>query len=172
MTMKLIMAKANKEDVKEIIAYKNEVGSESDNLLFGGNEFNDTHIEREMASIDFLNSSLTSVMYVGKIDSEIVSIGSLYGRIGRERIDHRAGLAISVKKRYWNQGIATKMIKELINFARDSEKLKIIELEVRTDNIYAIQLYNKLGFEQIGTYRKFFNINDKYYDAILMNLYL
>jgi len=43
---------------------------------------------------------------------------------------------------------------------------------VRSDNASALSLYEKLGFERIGTYRRFFRIGETDYDAELLNLYL
>jgi RimJ/RimL family protein N-acetyltransferase len=43
---------------------------------------------------------------------------------------------------------------------------------VKASNFKAIKLYEKLGFEQIGTHKNYFNINGEYDDEILMDLYL
>ena len=48
----------------------------------------------------------------------------------------------------------------------------MIETHVRSDNASAISLYEKLGFERIGTYRRFVRIGEVDYDAELMTLYL
>ncbi|CCQ95911.1 Acetyltransferase [[Clostridium] ultunense Esp] len=158
MSQHLKISKAKKEDAEKVLEFLNIIGGESDNLLFGENEFKDMPVEKEMAIIEDINLSDKSVMYLGKIGEEIVSIGSLQGFINRTRIAHRGGLAISVKKKYWNQGIGTKMMEELITFAKDIAKLEVIELEVRIDNLSAIKLYEKLGFERIGVYKKFLKL--------------
>ncbi|GFN34445.1 GNAT family N-acetyltransferase [Tepidimicrobium xylanilyticum] len=168
----LKISKARKEDAQKVLEFLNIVGGESDNLLFGENEFKNMPVKREMEIIENINSSDKSVMFVGKIGEEIVSIGSLQGLTGRTRIAHRGRLAISVKKKYWNQGIGTKMMEELIAFAKDIAKLEVIELEVRSDNLSAIRLYEKFGFKRIGLYKKYFKIGEEYFDALLMNLYL
>ena len=63
------------------------------------------------------------------------------------------------------------MIERLIAFAK-SASICVIELEVKEDNKNAIALYEKMGFEKIGQYKKYFCIEGMYYDAYLMNLYL
>lgn len=165
----IIIRKAKTKDAKEIINYLNQVGGESDNLLFGFNEFS-MSIEDEKAYIKKINSSFRDCMLIALIDNEIVGIASLQG-YNRIRVEHRGNLAVSVKKKYWHQGIATKIIKRLIDFAKE-RKIVVIELEVKSDNFNAINLYKKLGFEKIGVYKKFLKINEKFYDAYLMNLYL
>jgi RimJ/RimL family protein N-acetyltransferase len=46
--------------------------------------------------------------------------------------------------------------------------IKVIELEVITDNARAIALYHKTGFTDIGIYKDFFNVNGMFKDAIIM----
>ena len=47
-------------------------------------------------------------------------------------------------------------------------KIKIIELEVITDNAGAIALYHKMGFVDIGIYKFYFYVNGMFKDAIVM----
>jgi RimJ/RimL family protein N-acetyltransferase len=164
----LSIVKAAPEDAAAIIVYLNEIGGESDNLLFGKGEFN-MSVEQEQAFISNINTSPNSILLLGKMKGEIVSVGSLSGN-AKLRIAHRGELAISVKKAKWGHGIATAMLTELIKFGNIAS-MEVIQLEVKTDNEKAIRLYEKLGFKKIGTYEKFFKINGQYYDAYLMNLY-
>jgi RimJ/RimL family protein N-acetyltransferase len=165
----LIIERACPEDAAGIIEYLNIVGGESNNLLFGENGFIMT-VEEEKAFIEKFNNSDKSLLLVGKIDNVIVSIVSLSGSV-RERIAHRGEIAVSVKKAFWGLGIATLMINELIQFAKHTANMEILQLEVITDNERAIGLYEKLGFEKIGIYKKFIKIKEEYSDAYLMNLY-
>ncbi len=168
--LKLDIAQAVKADAEKIIEYLNIVGGESDNLLFGGGEFK-ISVKDEEDFIENISKSDTSALLIGKISGEIVSIASLNSS-PRERIAHQADLAISVKKKYWNIGVATHMMAAAISFAKQNSKTEILHLGVKAENQNAIALYKKMGFEKIGEYKKFFKIDGKYYDEILMNLYL
>lgn len=166
---KLIIRRAVKNDAEKIIEYLNIIGGESENLLFGENEFN-ISVESERSFIESMNSSDRNILLVGVINEEIVGISSLQG-YERERISHRGNIAVSVKKKYWHKGIATQMINEVIKFAK-SASITVIELEVKAENTNAIALYEKMGFEKIGVYKKSVKINGEYYNDYLMNLYL
>lgn len=166
----LMIEKVKPEDAKEILEYLSIIGGESDNLLFGKNGISIT-IEQESNFIKNINNSSKSCMVLGRINGTIVSVVSLSGS-ERERIAHRGEIAVSVRKDYWNLGIATVMMEEVISFAKEMANIEVIGLEVKSDNSSAIHLYEKLGFKRIGTYEKFFKINGKYYDSELMNLYL
>jgi len=166
----LTVAKAEKRDAVRILDYLNLVGGESDNLLFGRNGFS-LDVAAEEQFIETVNASAASALLVGRIGEEIVSVASIQSP-RRERIAHQADVALSVKKAHWGVGIGAAMMRAMIEFARSTGTIEIVHLGVRSDNVRAIELYKRLGFEQIGLYRKFFKIDGKYADEILMNLYL
>lgn len=166
----LIIRRADPFDAEDMLKYLNRIGGESDNLLFGKDGFKDISVEKEAAFIKNFKDTDNSIMLVGEKNNEIVAVCSLAG-FDRERIAHRADLAISVEKAYCGQKIGQRMIEALIDFAKGS-KLEVIELQVRCDNERAIALYENVGFEKIGTYKKFFKFGNEYADAYLMNLYL
>ena len=116
-----------------------------------------------------LSDYIPAFLEEGYIGAELASVAALKGMHGRA--SHRAALAISVRQKFWHRGVGTQMMNRLIEHAR-AGGIEVIELEVRSDNASAINLYQKMGFERIGTYRSFFRIGDQEYDADLMNLYL
>ena len=88
--------KAEKTDAQRLLDYLNIVGGESDNLLFGANEFHMT-VEQEEEFIESINNSKTSVLLVGFINDTVVCIGSVSTPTW-ERISHRGELGMSVLK--------------------------------------------------------------------------
>ena len=165
----LIIKKVMEDDAERVLNYINLVSGESENLTFGINEFNHT-VAEEKKTIQAINNSKNSIMLIGEINNQIVAMGNI-GGLSKSRIKHRGTLAISVLKEYWNLGIGTKMIGELIKFAK-SHCIEVVDLEVRTDNVYAVRMYKKAGFEIIGVYKKYFKINEEYYNAYIMTLEL
>lgn len=161
---------AVKEDAQAIIDYCNVVGGESDHLLFGENEFGMT-LKQEEQFIEGLANSKTAGLFIALIDGEIVSVANL-STPARQRAAHTSEIGITVRKKFWGLGIASAMLASLIDFAKASQQIEIIGLEVKADNVMARELYKKRGFVEIGRYPKFFKIEGKYYDKILMNLYV
>ncbi len=166
----LIIEKAKVSDAKAIVEYLNVVGGESDNLLFGKGEFR-LSVEQEEAHIENLNKTETSALFIGKVEGEIVSVAS-FSSAPRKRIAHHGDLAISVKKEFWGLGIGYAMIEKVKEFGKENGVTKIIHLGVRSDNVNAIKLYKKCGFEEIGVFKDYFKIDDEYFDEILMNCYI
>ena len=72
-------------------------------------------------------------------------------------------LSLVVDPEYRNKLIASNLIDYLISELDDN--LKMITLEVRTNNIPAIKLYEKFGFEVVNVRKKYYANGD---DAYLM----
>lgn len=162
----LTLRKAEKADAANILAYLNQVGGESDNLLFGKDEMQ-LPVEAEEEFIQSTNACKTSVLLVGLVENEIACVGSISAS-SRERIAHLGEVAVSVAKKYWRLGIGEALMKELIAFARQTGKLKTLYLGVRDGNDGAIALYHKLGFVEYGRFPGFFCINGQFEDELLM----
>ena len=162
----LTLRKAEKADAANILAYLNQVGGESDNLLFGKDGMQ-MPVEAEEEFIESVNTSETSVMLVGFIGEEVACVGSI-SVSSRQRIAHLGEVAVSVAKKYWRLGIGEALMKELIAFARQTGKLKTLYLGVRDGNGGAVALYRKLGFAEYGRFPGFFHIHGQFEDEILM----
>ena len=157
------------DDAKELVEYMDTVGSQSDNLSFGA-EGSGFTVNQEREFLKNFLSNEKNAMFVARHNDKIV------GNIGLtnlpKRFSHRATIGVSVLKDYWGKGIATKLIKQTIDFAKNKAKLDLISLEVRTDNNRAIELYERFGFRKIGVFEKFFKINDEFFDSYIMILEL
>ena len=57
---------------------------------------------------------------------------------------------LTVQKDYRRQGIATALFKQVAEFLITNAQSETIGLDVDKDNVGAINLYKKLGFEQYG----------------------
>lgn len=163
------ISKLKPEEAEEYLEYLKKIGGESDNLSFGS-EGLPISVEEEQIYLRENFTTDKSVIYVWKQEGEIIGCSS-FSSLPR-RCAHRGEVSISVRKAYWNQGIGSELLKAAISFAQEIAKAEVISLEVITVNESAIALYKKFGFEEIGLYKKFFKINETYYDAYLMNLYL
>ncbi len=166
----ILFRNAEVTDAEKMIEYLNAVGGESDNLLFGKDEFHLT-LEQEKAYLSNAKNDPNMLMLLGFIDDKLISTTHI-SNSNRARIAHNAEIAISVKKEYWNMGIGSAAMNEIITYAKNTKTIKTICLGVRSGNDNAIKLYEKFGFEKIGVHKNYINVNCKYYDEILMDLYL
>ena len=72
---------------------------------------------------------------------------------------------IVVRKAFRHQGIGQTLLDELISLTKQAG-LDKMHLEVNCNNLPAINLYEKNGFQKVGVRPKYYNKTD---DAILMD---
>lgn len=154
------------EDAKAVIEFTKKAGSETDNLTFGAEGLEVTP-EQEALFLQEMREDLRATFLCAWKDGKLIGTGFLGGMDRRMR--HRARLAVSILKSEWDQGVGSRMMERLIDFAKEAG-IEIINLEVRSDNKRAMHLYEKYGFRYIGTSPAFFRIGDEYIDFELMYL--
>ena len=155
--MNTIIEKATSEDAAEMLQYLKKIGSETNNLTFGAEGLPFT-VEAEEEYIRRIENSCDEIMLVAKENGKIVGDASL-SRLPR-RMNHRGDLGISVLKEYWNKGIGSQLLLEIIKFAKENS-FEIIDLQVRSDNVSAIHLYEKFGFKKIGIHPAFLKVGNE-----------
>lgn len=77
-------------------------------------------------------------------------------------VDHADVSAIAVHEKYRNMGVATLLLKKIVDICV-SNKFNSIFLEVRVSNLIAISLYEKLGFSKIATRKNYYPDNEDAY---------
>lgn len=155
--MCIINEKATPADAAALLAFLKQVGGETENLTFGGEGLPFT-VEAEAEYLASMENSRDDVMLLAKINGEIVGNASL-SRMPR-RMRHRGDFSTAVVKEHWNKGIGGMLLREIIGFAKEND-FAVIDLQVRSDNVAAIHLYEKFGFRTIGTHPAFFEMDGK-----------
>ncbi len=89
---------------------------------------------------------------VAQVGQEVVgNISLTLERNPRRR--HAARLGMYVSPALWNQGIGSRLMAAALDIADNWLNLKRVELEVMTDNVAAVHLYQKFGFAIEGCRR-------------------
>lgn len=162
----LAIRQAQPEDAKALLACLSQIGSESENLSFGPEGPGFT-VAQETEYLQGLQQAEKSVLLCAWKGDTLVGTASL-NALSR-RMAHRAELSVSVIRSAWGQGVGSALMARLLVFAR-KHGVEIINLEVRSDNLRAIRLYEKYGFRRIGTSPAFFKVGGQYVDAEVMYL--
>lgn len=165
-----VLREAIPADAQSIIDFYNIVGGESDFLSFGKNEF--IRSPDEYANyIETVAAEDNSIMLLAVINGAIASIATINSS-QRARSLHNGTLGIVISEQYTGYGLGKKMMMELIQWAKQNSITKKISLVTREDNLRAIDLYEKLGFEEEGRLKNDTYMNGRYYSAVLMGLQL
>ena len=87
-------------------------------------------------------------------------------------MSHRATIGIAILRDYWNLGIGSAMLKELVAAAR-TRGTELVELEFVEGNDRAKRLYEKIGFRVVGERPNAFKLKDgTYRSEFTMQMYL
>ena len=124
------------------------------------------HVEAETQYLAVQVASKDNVQYLAWADGQIIGDASLNRK--PRRMSHRGEFGISVRKAYWGCGAASALMEAILAFAVENG-FEQINLEVLSDNLRAIRLYEKFGFRKLCTFPAFFKLNGQYIDFDLMN---
>lgn len=118
---------------------------------------------------DFWNYSIlkselenpNSKYIVAKLQEDIIGFAGIIDTFDQMEITN-----IVVRKDMRNKGIGNILLNKLIQLSKGNKK-SMVFLEVNSNNLNAIKLYEKNGFKKVGLRKNYYNNT---YDAILMNL--
>ncbi len=129
-------------------------------------------VEDEAARIEQFARSQNSLFLVAvSHDGRLVgSLRLLGGHL--HAIHHTAELAIYIDQAYRRMGVGTRLMREAVEWARQTRIIKRISLEVYTRNKPAVQLYKKFGFKIEGHCQRAFYQNGRFLDEYIMALLL
>ncbi|MGO4929552.1 N-acetyltransferase family protein [Fundicoccus sp. Sow4_F4] len=164
-----IIRQAEPNDARALIGLTQQVGKETNYLTFGSEGVGLT-VAQEMDLIHTFATSETNLMLVVEVDDQIIGMGNL-ATFGSQKQAHVAEIGLSLIQEYWGYGIGGLLMEDLLDFGRQVG-LKVITLEVVKDNRRAVKLYERFGFEIVGTLKQRLKYNCNYYDSYVMELLL
>lgn len=138
----------------------------SDNL---GNTVNLLSIEQERDWI--INAGAKGDVNFAIIDKETDELIGNCSLMKIDRIHRHAIIGIFIgdeSKR--GHGYGTDALKLLLKYAFSFQNMHSLHLEVFSFNQRAIQCYEKLGFQKVGTLHEAYFLDGKYYDIIFMEI--
>ena len=132
----------------------------------------ETTVESEVKWIENNRESENDLVITCFIDGEAAGCCEISFSSGSKSF-HRAGIGISVRKKYWNIGIGTAFFNEIINAAKEHKSTEILELEYVEGNERAKALYEKFGFFEASVKPKAYKLRDgSYQNLVYMQKYL
>ena len=166
-----ILRPTHPDDAAEMITYLKMISEETRFVLRNPDEVTYT-LEQEQEILGHLLEDQGSIMMLAVVDGKVAGNCSINGMGSKRRVLHRCGMAIALKKDYWNLGIGTAMITYLTELAKQIG-FEQMELDVVADNERGRKLYEKCGFIETGKHLRALKYDDgTYADEIIMIKYL
>ena len=144
MEYELLIREAEVEDAAALVSFLNRVSVETDFTSLDGDGILLT--SEEMAI--FLNKQASwdnQITLLALLNDEIAGIVNITAD-QHQRVRHIGDLFIVIGKRYWNNGLGSLLLEEVVEWAQASGILRRLQLTVQTRNQAAVHLYQKYGF--------------------------
>ncbi len=105
---------------------------------------------------------------VACVADEVVGQIGLHTALDRPRRRHAGQIGIAVREDWHGKGVGTALMQAVVDLADNWINLSRLELEVYTDNVPAIKLYQKFGFVIEGTGHNYNFRDGEYVDVYFM----
>jgi ribosomal protein S18 acetylase RimI-like enzyme len=127
-------------------------------------------VEVQAPLISFQNCLLNSTVFAVYAEHKIIGLAILTQETSIKAA-HKASLSsVFIRPEFQGQGVASKLLNTVIEYAKIH--VEQVLLIVASDNIVAINLYKKMGFQVYGVEKKALKENKTYTDELLMKLFL
>lgn len=161
------------EDANMLLNHIVKVASSTDYLLSEPEDFGKYYqdISKEEALIKSYQDG-PDYLFAVYLEGNIIGNSSLNFH-HHVKDKHRARIGIAIQKDYWDLGIGTILMQEMIKVAKATPGIEQIELGVISVNERAKHLYSKVGFRKVGTLPRQLKLKDgTYLDEDMMVLLL
>jgi len=138
MSEQLVLREAIPDDAPKLLAFLKKASQQTDFIEFA--DIKDVTANQEAESIAEIFHSQVDELMVAIFGEEIIG----YCRI-ENNDDQKAEFGVVVDQDFWNNGIATYLMEDAMDWATSSPLSKIY-LEVYKENLAAIHIYQKAGF--------------------------
>ena len=144
MEYELLIREAEVEDAAELVSFLNRVSVETDFTSLDSNGILMTDTEMELF-LDKQAHSENQITLLALLNDEIAGLVNITAD-QRKRVRHIGDLFIVIGQKYWNNGLGSLLLEEVIEWAQVSGILRRLQLTVQTRNQAAVHLYQKHGF--------------------------
>ena len=165
MEYELLIREAEPGDAAELVTFLNRVSLETDFTSLDGDGILLTSEEMEIF-LDKQASSDNQITLLAFLNDKIAGLVNITAD-QRKRVRHIGDLFIVIGKKYWNNGLGSLLLEEVVEWAQASGILRRLQLTVQTRNQAAVHLYQKHGFiiegrQERGAYIEEGNFIDVY----------
>lgn len=147
--IQLVVRQAKSDDSAQLLALSQQVAKETDYLIMDeyGMGLSEELLAEQLA---LLAQSENQLLLLAFDDTRCIGAASIKGN-DEYRIHHIGEVGIFLLKEYWSLGIGSILMEELIEYVKQVQIFKRLELTVQTRNQKAIALYQKFGFRKEAT---------------------
>ena len=144
MEYELCIREAEIQDAAALVAFLNQVSRETDFTSLDEHGIGMTASDMALF-IEKQAASENQITLLALLNDELAGVLNITAD-QRVRVRHIGDVFLVIQKKFWNQGLATILLEEGIEWAKSSAVLRRLQLSVQKRNEAAIHLYSKMGF--------------------------
>lgn len=112
-----------------------------------------------------------NMTFFAESDGELVGVAGAHWS-AKAKLRHVAGVyGVYVAPTLRGHGLAARLMRRLLSELRSMGQIEKVSLMVNTEALAAIRLYEKLGFDIVGTAHREEKVDGRYYDLHYMELH-
>lgn len=162
----IVYRKAQEQDAEKIVEFFNMIGGETSFMSFEKDEY-PLSAKEQAELIRSFEGDKTNTMLLAMDGDEIAGLSTITSS-HKIKSRHIAELGIVVAKKYHGNGIGTSLIHQVTDWVKGNGITTKMRLDVRADNLKAVQMYLKMGFVVEGHIKHSTLLNGIYYDDYVM----
>lgn len=155
------------EDASAIIKFLEAAALETGFLSMGAEGLGISS-EEEAVHLERILKSENNILLVALLGDEVIATGSV-SATDKPKLRHIGEIGVAVAKDYWDFGLGTSLVDELIYWSQETGIIRRLELTVQAQNQRAIHVYQKLGFSEEAIMPRGVFENGEYLDVCLMS---
>jgi RimJ/RimL family protein N-acetyltransferase len=162
----IVIRSLQQDDAEALCRYMNALSEERTFVRFQGEQFT---LEEEMAYITGQLQRMgqnQAIQLVALCEGTIVGVAEVNRKDLVEK--HVGVLGMSVAQAYRGEGIGTLLMETVLKEAAQLPHLRIVMLEVFSDNTLAIAMYHTFGFVEYGRLPEGILHHQAYVDTVYM----
>jgi len=165
----LLVREATFQDALALNDMAAQIFGSSDQVLTSLEEFQASGtLEAQLKRIKHFSEALGKCIFVAEIDRELVGVIDFWNGY-RKRIEHTGEFGMGVLSTHRDQGIGTCLLQILLKWAAVNPIIEKVKLGVFANNLRAVHLYQKMGFQEEGKRIAEIKMSDgQYHDIIEM----
>jgi len=161
-----VIRDASPTDARAFIQHIREISAEPDRLVgYPDERAQDEETQRKM--LQEIVDDPCHLFAFAVMGEALIGTVELQWKTNRRRMAHVASIGVTVSASCRRRGIGRLLIETIIEQAKQ-RGLRKIKLEVFSQNQGPIQLYQSLGFRNVGRLRDEVRCNDGSYDDVII----
>jgi len=164
-TQRLVLRKLNLRDVNDVFEYASVPEIAIHVMWYHHRSVSDSMHFLRAVMLQYQNGTPSPWGIVYKENNKLIGTGGFHIL---NNVHKRAEIGYALSQAYWNKGIMTEAMKEMLRFGFEYLQLNRIEAFCKIENTASERVMQKCGMIKEGILRQHIFVKEKYHD---MNMY-